>query len=324
MTPEVVTTAEPGIELEQAACPLCGAVQQERYLHARDYFFHLAGEYWLVRCAACRMLYQSPRPMRASIGRFYPDGYGSYAGAQQGLAARPGIRGALIRRALRRRCLMIDHAVTAAGTRRLLDIGCASGLFLEAMQRWTDWQVEGVELHAPSARAVAERLGITVFAGSFEQARYEAASFEAVTLWDVLEHLHDPLASLREVRRILRPGGVLCVRVPNAASYVAKIGGRYWSGYDLPRHMVAFTPRTLGRMLRAAGFEEVLRTYPSGSYIAAAHSLRFWLDDGRLDAARAARVHRALLHPALRAAAAPLTWCADRIAGGSNIEALVR
>lgn len=308
------------------ACPLCGGRRSERILRAGDYMHRLPGSFFLARCESCGLLFQNPRPPRESIDRYYPDSYGSYGSAAQGLHAQPGLRGVMVRRAQGRRARLLDRHVAPISSRprRLLDVGCASGLFLEAMQGRPGWEVEGVEPNARAARAVSERLGVPVHAGPFEEARFPEAAFDAATLWDVLEHLYDPLASLREVRRILRPGGALFLRVPNAASYVARLFGRYWSGYDLPRHMTVFTPRTLARALAAAGFHELLLSYPSGSYLAALHSLRFALDDGRLPPARAAAIHRALQSPALRAVAWPPLALADRLLGGSNIEVLVR
>lgn len=304
-------------------CPLCGSSERVEVLVGPDYFMHLPGIFHLVRCQRCALLYQSPRPSLAEIGRYYPDTYGSYTSAQTGLRARRGLIGRVIRRGLERRCRLLDQIVPEVDGRhrRLLDVGCASGLFLEAMLKYR-WQVEGVELNATAAQATSARLNIPVYAGPLEQARYADASFDAVTLWDVLEHLHDPLASLRELRRILRPGGAIFLRVPNAASYVARWWGRYWSGYDLPRHMTLFTPSTLTQMLAEAGFSAPLRSYSSGSYLAALHSLRFAMDDGRVNRARAAAIHRVLLHPVMRAFALVPFTVADRIAQGSNLEIL--
>jgi SAM-dependent methyltransferase len=284
----------------------------------------LPGTFHLVRCAECGLLYQNPRPPLEQIGRYYPDHYGSYSSAQQGLRARPGLLGWVIRRGQKKRCRMLDRAVPAPSgrPRRLLDIGCASGLFLEAMQGYAGWQVEGVELNEVAARATSARLGVPVFVGPFEQAHYPDASFDAISMWDVLEHLHDPLASLRELRRILRPGGALFVRVPNAASYVARLCGRYWVGYDLPRHMTVFTPRTLLRALAETGFNWPVQMFTSASYLTLLHSLRFAMDDGRLSPQRADAIHRALLHPFARALALPLFTLADRLADGSALEVL--
>jgi 2-polyprenyl-3-methyl-5-hydroxy-6-metoxy-1,4-benzoquinol methylase len=310
---------------ETIACPLCGSMRHRRVFDGPDYFMRLPGTFYVSQCTVCKLLFQNPRPAHTMMDRYYPDQYGSYSSAQVGLRAQRGAAGWLARRAQNRRCHMIDHAVSAQDGqfRRLLDVGCASGIFLEAMHTYSGWQVEGVELNETAARATSDRLGVPVFAGPFEQARYPDATFDAITLWDVLEHLHDPQASLCELRRILKPNGALFVRVPNAASYVARLCGRYWSGYDLPRHMTLFTPRTLSRMLAEAGFNRLVARFSSGSYIAALHSLRFFLDDGRMKPDLAVRIHRTLLHPAMRAMAWAPFALADRMMGGSNLEVLV-
>ncbi len=315
-------------ELEQRAdCPLCGSSTASVFLRGPDYFMHIPGTYQLVRCQECTLLFQNPRPPLHAIERYYPDHYGSYSSAQSGVVRQPWLLRMLIERAQGRRTRIIDHAVAApadGSPRRLLDVGCASGLFLEMMQRRAGWQVEGVELNQAAAQATSARLGVPVFAGPVEHANFPSASFDAVTMWDVLEHLHDPLPLLREVRRILRPAGVLFVRVPNAASYIARLCGRYWSGYDLPRHMTLLSPQTLPLLLERAGFGAPELSFSSGSYIAALHSLRFALDASSLNPAAAARIHTALRHPALRIAAQLPLRVTDRLLGGSNLELLVR
>jgi len=313
-------------QTETINCPLCGSTRFQKLQSGPDYFMRLPGIFHLVSCKTCGLLYQNPRLPLSEIGRFYPNHYGSYSSAQAGLGTRRGMMRWIIWRGQHKRCRLIERSVPmiTGVPRRLLDVGCASGLFLEAMQSYPAWQIEGVELNNAAAHATSARLGVPVFAGPFEQAQYPDGAFDAITMWDVLEHLHEPLASLREIRRILRPGGVLFVRVPNAASYVARMCGRYWSGYDLPRHMTLFTPNTLARTLAESGFQEKLCVFASGSYLATLHSLRFAMDDGLLDAKRAAAIHRILLHPAARALAWLPFSLADWMAGGSNVEALVR
>lgn len=310
--------------LETVTCPLCGGRRAEQVHRGPDYFLQRPGAFTLVRCQDCGLIYQNPRPPLEHIGLYYPDEYGSYGSAQQGLRTRPGLLGALIRRGMDKRCRLLNRSVVPVPGRgrRLLDIGCASGLFLEAMQRYADWNVAGVELNETAARATSKRLGVPVFVGAFEQAQYPDGAFDAVTLWDVLEHFHDPLAALHEIRRILRPGGALFIRVPNAGSYVRRLGGRYWVGYDMPRHMTVFTRTTLLRALGETGFDWPLHTYTSASYLAAMHSLRFALDDGRVRPQHAAAVHRVLLHPAVRAAAWLPFRLADAVADGSALEVL--
>lgn len=312
------------ITFETAACPLCGDTRSRPEQSGPDYFMRLPGSFALVRCQSCDLIYQNPRPTLESVGHYYPDEYGSYASAKQGLKTRRGLLGRIIRRGMNKRCRLLDESVPAqpGQPRRLLDVGCASGLFLEAMQAYPGWQVEGVELNELAARTTSARLQVPVFAGPLERASYPDATFDAVTMWDVLEHLHDPLAGLRELHRILKPGGALFVRVPNAGSYVARLCGRYWVGYDLPRHMTVFSSKTLLRALAQSGFDWPLHMYASASYLALLHSLRFAMDDGNVSPTRAAAIHQALLHPAARAAALVPFWIADRLAEGSALEVL--
>ena len=308
---------------ETTACLLCGSTRTHDQHSGPDYLMHLPGTFYLVRCEECGLIYQNPRPSLQQVGHYYPDDYGSYNSAQQGLRTRRGLMRLVVQRGQAKRCRLLDRSVPAVPgrPRRLLDVGCASGLFLEAMQQY-GWSVEGVELNETAARTTSARLGVPVFAGPLEQAHYSDASFDAVTLWDVLEHLHDPLASLRELRRLLHPGGALFVRVPNADSYVARIWGRYWVGYDLPRHMTVFTPRTLLRALARTGFDWPLHMFSSASYLTTLHSLRFALDDGRLPPQRAAAIHQVFLHPIARAVAWLPFTLADQIKDGAALEVL--
>ncbi|HZT83575.1 MAG TPA: class I SAM-dependent methyltransferase, partial [Gemmataceae bacterium] len=92
------------------------------------------------------------------------------------------------------------------------------------------------------------------------------ASFDRVTMWQSLEHVHDPLAVLRAAHRLLVPGGELLVAVPTIDSLAFRWFGPHWLGLDLPRHLTHFTPGTLGAMLLRAGFtvERVGRQRHSG------------------------------------------------------------
>lgn len=318
-----VPDLETAAPLVETTCLLCGAAGARPVTQGPDYFLRRPGQFQMVQCADCGLLYQNPRPPLHDIDRYYPDSYGSYQSATQGLRTRRGLLRKVIERGMRKRCVLLDSSVRPRDHRRkVLDVGCASGLFLEAMLTYTDWDAEGVELNHAAATATAQRLGIPVFAGPLETAHFPDASFDAVTMWDVLEHLHDPLAGLREVRRILRPGGALFVRVPNADSYVRRLAGRYWVGYDLPRHMTVFAPRTVLRALAQTGFDHPLHRYGSASYLAAIHSLRFALDDRLASPERAAAIHRVLFHPVARALALPVFALADRVADGSALEVL--
>ena len=139
---------------------------------------------------------------------------------------------------------------------RLLDIGCSSGALLQsAMTHGFD--AEGVE---PAAQAAefAKSAGLKVFHGYLEEARFPASSFDAVTLMEVIEHLPDPSALLREVWRILKPNGVLVVGTGNGASWTVRLVGARWGYFQVAEHgghISFFNPGSLAMLAQRCGFD---------------------------------------------------------------------
>ena len=139
---------------------------------------------------------------------------------------------------------------------RLLDLGCGSGDLLGVMTR-LGWQVEGVD-NDPEAVEVARRNGFEVRMGSLHEQRFPDASFDAVVMSHIIEHVHHPLELLTEVHRILKPERRLVMATPNAHSLGHRMLGARWPLLDPPRHLQVFTPRALEALVRAAGFNDVV------------------------------------------------------------------
>lgn len=150
------------------------------------------------------------------------------------------------RRSLRRALGLVERR---AGPRRgrLLDVGCSAGLFAE-IARASGWDVLGVEPSRWLAARAQERLGGGVLCARFEEVDLEPASFDAVCLWDVLEHVPDPQAFLAKAAAALRPGGLLALNVPNIRSWIARALGRRWP-LLLPEHLFFFSPASLRLLL---------------------------------------------------------------------------
>ena len=138
---------------------------------------------------------------------------------------------------------------------RLLDIGCGNGAFVRAARAW-GWDAEGLDPD-PNAAAVGRGRGLPITVGSLPKVGYPDASFAAVTMSHSIEHLHDPVAGLREIRRILQPGGTVWIDTPNLNSTGHKVFGADWRGLEPPRHLVLFTAPTLISTLSRAGFVEI-------------------------------------------------------------------
>jgi len=137
--------------------------------------------------------------------------------------------------------------------RSLLDVGCASGEFLLAAQA-RHWDVYGVESSAGAADQARRLTGATIHSGTLDTAPYAAGMFDAITLWDVIEHLQSPRAYVRQIAQLLRPGGVLALTTPNIRSLAFALLGQTWEIIGPNDHLYYFAPRTLARLLRDAGF----------------------------------------------------------------------
>jgi SAM-dependent methyltransferase len=154
-------------------------------------------------------------------------------------------------RALGRRRKYLDVFPPWTGQGRLLDVGCATGKFLRQMGA-VGWQLAGIELD-PEAAAKARTVTPDVFEGDPVGAPLAPGRFDVVTAFHVVEHLPDPFRALRRMIEWLAPGGLMIVEVPNVGGVGGRMFGRYWSGLDFPRHLVHFTPATMGAMVARAG-----------------------------------------------------------------------
>jgi 2-polyprenyl-3-methyl-5-hydroxy-6-metoxy-1,4-benzoquinol methylase len=147
--------------------------------------------------------------------------------------------------------------------RALLDVGAYTGVFVEiaASHGWDAWGIE------PSRWAVSEarKRGLRVIQGTTATADLPESGFDVVTMWDVIEHLADPLEELRQAYRLLRPDGLLVVHTIDIDSLFARVMGSRWP-WLMEMHLYYFSQRTLRQMLEKAGFT-VLRIRPQGRYL---------------------------------------------------------
>lgn len=157
----------------------------------------------------------------------------------------------------RRRLAMISAALhRPRGDTRLLDIGCSSGAFLRVASE-LGYSAEGVE-PAPSAAHSAQRAGLKVYIGTLEQAALESAAYDALTMFEVIEHLREPLPLLAECRRILKPGGLLMIGTGNTASWTAAAMKGRWEYFHLEilgGHVSFFCPRSMRTLASRSGFD---------------------------------------------------------------------
>ncbi|GIW80902.1 MAG: hypothetical protein KatS3mg105_2709 [Gemmatales bacterium] len=235
--------SELGVEWEETVCLLCGCARWTHVVEAPDRAEGGSGLWFaVVRCVDCGLCFTNPRPSRQTISRFYPSHYQPHRLKSK----RGGVRLGSSRSP---RKWLKWH-----GQGRLLDFGCGGGSFVERMAR-QGWQVTGIDMSENAVRRVRDELGLPALVGTLPHPELSPESFDVVTMWQSLEHVHDPLGVLRQARRLLVPGGKLIVAVPNILSLPFRWFGPAWYGLDLPRHLTHFDPQTLSGMLQRAEFD---------------------------------------------------------------------
>lgn len=298
-------------EMEYVPCNLCGSTNNTLLYNIKDWAYETEGSFTLVQCE-CGLVYLSLRPIMQVMSKYYPQNYIPYYQASPPTGR---LRQTLYYWKWRARCLQV---LKVCNKGRILDIGCSSGLFLQALVRYGDWETHGIEVNTKMAN-MARESGIKVIEGEVADAKYLANYFDVVTLWDVLEHLHNPRATLNEISRILKPGGTLFISVPNLNSLDAKIFKKYWIGFDTPRHLYIYNADSLIRYLDLTGFnvEQVYSFY--GRYTVFALSLNSWLKQFTNNARLRRWLEKLLFFPLWRQLTLPYFWIIDRLGLGSII-----
>lgn len=285
---------------EVTLCLLCESPGILFYKKLTDKLFGLPGEWDWLRCPACGLVWVNPRPILEEMGKLYEQYHthssderrhassGGLAplrrvGTQAILAVRYGYKPLRYSKkaiVLGRLLSMVPSLRDRAGRQvlwlenkpkgRLLEIGSGNGGFL-AQMRARDWDVVGVEPDPVAIQLARRRLGLNVFQGSVEDAHFGEDSFEVIVMNNVIEHLGNPLKTLRECARLLRKGGKLVIVTPNINGLGHRVFRRAWRGLEPPRHHYLFSPKTLEMAVQSAGLKiETSRTTATGS-------LHIWL-----------------------------------------------
>jgi SAM-dependent methyltransferase len=273
--------------MEMVSCILCGSSRSTQFLTQRD--LNLARnetEFTVVRCGDCSLLYLNPRPTPSEIRNYYPPEYYSLDEAHQprkidrvfkrlsnalkkgimvefyGYPPPPGMSTTRLVSALRRLILWPEYWHLKVAGRdiipfqdegRILDVGCGPGKVMRVL-RDRGWDVHGVDFSSVAVEHARARWGLNVTCGDLQQAHYKDDYFDVVMFNHSLEHMYNPLGTLHEAYRILKPGGLLFVTLPNAGSFEAWLFGRWWVHWDVPRHLYHFTYETMSRLVEQAGF----------------------------------------------------------------------
>jgi 2-polyprenyl-3-methyl-5-hydroxy-6-metoxy-1,4-benzoquinol methylase len=336
-----------GADLVQVVCPLCECGQGRQLFAGRDRYLGRDGLFAVTECRSCGFLFTNPRPTREAMARFYPDEYGPYQQflptrveifvdgssflshlkaelkyavltkyydcrleeshpKSHVLDAMPKMISSVIERIayrfFQKRNLRIP---IFGGNGKVLDIGCGNGLYLLLLKQ-LGWNAEGFDL-ADHATPSLRQAGIRVHTERLERLLAFSESYNVITMWHVLEHLYDPLGDLKIIRRLLSNDGLLLVEVPNSTSIPAKLFGGDWFPWDLPRHLSHFSPDSLTRMLKKAGFRVNGLTHLRATSLP--NTLRYWVETNFQHSMLGAIGQESMWCRWVRWLGYPLKWC---------------
>lgn len=229
------------------------ALDRREAIRAVDY---LSGETFCVSPTEAGWWATTPVP--DDIGCYYPKVY--YGGGRRRF---PVVTEWLQRWLYGRRARWVTRVAGRAG--RVLDVGCGPGHLL-ARFRTLGWETVGTEMTPEAAAIPRERHGLDVRAGELRSLNLEVGSFDAVVSWHTLEHMRDPLGVLDDMARVLKPGGLLFISVPDFFSPEARARPSAWFHLDVPRHLAHFPAEVLRAQLRTRGFSIVAESCVAPEY----------------------------------------------------------
>ncbi len=258
------------IVMESISCEVCGTKTSHPVVQSTDRFLGGDTVYTYCRCDTCGIVYQNPRPTQATIGFLYP--YEEYPMYTQVITKVNRLTRFIRRYGLLKRAKQVNRYVSSG---RVLDIGCSTGDFIWEMKQKHGWSVVGIDINYNAVNYASQNIHVTTCVGIPNNSPFADGTFDAITMWNVFEHLYNPRQVIAELARLLRPGGVLVITHPNLESLDRKLFGKFWVGYELPRHIYLYPSDFLRQLMAEYGLQEVERSCLYGSHAATATSLRF-------------------------------------------------
>lgn len=231
-------------------CPVCGENEFKDFLTCQDYTV-TQEKFTITQCSGCGFKFTNPRPNETAIGRYYQsEEYISHSNTKKGLINQ--IYHMVRNRALKGKLKLVNK-LAKGQTRNILDIGCGTGFFLKTCK--TDgWQIMGCEPDQKTRAMATENTGIDIQQNIFSD-KLKPVGFSIITMWHVLEHVHQIDKTIQRLYELLDNQGTLVVAVPNANAHEAARFKETWAAYDVPRHLYHFTPETIVPLFQKHNFK---------------------------------------------------------------------
>lgn len=229
-------------------CPVCGSPDIKNVLSVKDY--NESNETFVIaECNSCSLRFTQDVPDAASIAPYYKsENYISHTNTSKGLINR--LYQSVRKRTLKQKRRLIERA-SGIKKGRLLDVGSGTGAFANEMQQ-AGWQVTGLEPDA-DARAVGKQSYNIDLADIGQFYQLQESSYDVITMWHVLEHVHDLQGYIAKLKLLLTENGKLFIAVPNYTSKDAAAYKEQWAAYDVPRHLYHFSPRSMQVLMEKHG-----------------------------------------------------------------------
>jgi 2-polyprenyl-3-methyl-5-hydroxy-6-metoxy-1,4-benzoquinol methylase len=234
-------------------CPVCGSSDIHPLLTAKDH--SVSGEEFVIwQCQSCTLRFTQDVPDESSIGPYYQSqDYISHSNTSKGLLNK--LYQAVRKFTLGQKSGLVISRTTNHG--RILDIGAGIGAFLNEM-KGKGWDIEGIEPDY-GARQQAKNLFAIDLKPTPELQHIPHNSFDAITLWHVLEHVESLQDYVALLKQLLKKNGKIFIAVPNYSSLDADLYGNRWAAYDVPRHLYHFTPRSIEVLVQKHGMKIIAR-----------------------------------------------------------------
>jgi 2-polyprenyl-3-methyl-5-hydroxy-6-metoxy-1,4-benzoquinol methylase len=234
-------------------CPVCKNSKLENFIICKDHL--LTDEsFAITKCTNCSFLFTNPRPVLSEIGKYYQsDQYISHSDESKTLT---DFLYKLVRKYTLWNKLRLVNSLTRNKT--ILDFGCGTGDFLKTCQN-NSWEIHGFEPDKNARQKAIEKNKIEILTDSTDLS--QLPRMEIITLWHVLEHIHNLNETIDNLKNKLTKTGKLIIAVPNIESFDAKLYKEYWAAYDVPRHLYHFSMKTMKLLMHNHGLK-IYQTIP--------------------------------------------------------------
>jgi 2-polyprenyl-3-methyl-5-hydroxy-6-metoxy-1,4-benzoquinol methylase len=231
-------------------CPVCNAETISNVLQVKDHT--VSGETFVVaECSSCSFRFTQDVPDAGSIAPYYKsEDYISHTNTATGLINR--LYHFVRNRTIVQKRKLIEK-ITGIKTGKLLDIGSGTGVFLSEMKK-NGWEATGLEPDT-DARNVAKKVYGVDLVNTDHLFQLPTGHYDVITLWHVLEHVHDVSKYVEQIKAVLHPNGKLFIAVPNYTSLDASVYREHWAAYDVPRHLYHFSPRSMKLLMEEHGLK---------------------------------------------------------------------